>query len=151
MTGKRVRESELWTKVRRTFPGLIKRVENTVGNGTPDCYHVNGWIELKVLDRMHPVREGTAMKWGLRGDQAAWHHEWFKAGGLSHILAGHNVPHYGWCYYLLEGQHALDAFHQHVVPFKAMHHVIDWSSVVGNLDASVLHAANAGLYSRAAA
>lgn len=47
-----MRESEFWTKLRLTLPGYIRRVENTVGRGTPDVFWLweghAAWVELKV-------------------------------------------------------------------------------------------------------
>jgi hypothetical protein len=81
------------------------RVENVVGDGTPDVNYggwlAEGWLELKHLDDW-PARSTTPVDHGLTREQALWARRRCRAGCRSDILirVGREV-------YLFAGRDAL--------------------------------------------
>lgn len=97
-------EAQLWQHLRACTAahGVICRIENTIGIGTPDvCYalthqasgkHGAGWIELK--DRpTRPARTTTAIAApGFTAYQLKWLINWADAGGRAFMLLRIRAP-----------------------------------------------------------
>lgn len=61
-----------------------RRVENTVGHGTPDINYLHGWIEDKQI--AFPKRPTTIVKLEhYTPQQRAWHRKRRQAGGLCFV------------------------------------------------------------------
>lgn len=75
-------EHELNGRMRAALKGYDpKRVENSVGPGTPDVNFIHGWIENKWLDAW-PARTGTVVKVPkYKKEQRSWHTQRRAAGG----------------------------------------------------------------------
>lgn len=74
-------EARFWVTVRRHLPGHVIRVENCIGNGTPDvnvCYEKQeAWIELKI-------KENGIYK--IRKEQHVWGCLRARSGGRVFVL-----------------------------------------------------------------
>lgn len=87
-------EQRLWDRTRRNISARVHvvRVENAVGEGTPDSIAiVRGcvtWMEHKV--GYWPQREGSRIRWSykLQPGQCNWHKDWARQGGRTIILIG---------------------------------------------------------------
>ena len=126
---RRLLEAGLWTKVRASFPGLIQREESLLRAGLPDCYYPGGWIELKVLRRHGIVQpDNHLVKWGISGPQAAWHYRWYRAGGISHVIAAHYVGDgEELVFYVIDGEHVMHHYRNHAAPRIIQRGKLDWS------------------------
>lgn len=85
-------ERNLWNTMRTHMKplGVVERVENSAGAGTPDVTYclagVSGWVELKALDDW-PVRPATTISIPkLKKEQVEWLSRWHKAGGRAYML-----------------------------------------------------------------
>lgn len=82
-------EQSAWDGLRPVLQQLgldPHRVENVLGEGTPDVDYAHGNIELKVLPKL-PARAATRIKVPkFRGTQAGWLFNRWKAGGLSWLM-----------------------------------------------------------------
>ena len=119
----RLREQKLWDAMRQNFMLAInastvsceplrlrlERVENMVGDGTPDvlvlCDGLVTWCELKAVDAL-PRRATTRVLGsdGLNWDQRNWHMSWLAAGGRSLIVIGIGAGRERMCF-AVEGRH----------------------------------------------
>lgn len=62
-----------------------QRVENSVGDGTPDINYSGGWIESKMVD--FPKRTDTILRVPhYTPQQRAWHVRRIRAGGVLHVI-----------------------------------------------------------------
>lgn len=88
-------EQRLWDRMRRALTGRVRveRVENVVGEGTPDVLLLKAgcvtWCELKAVEE-YPVRQHTRVLGddGLNVAQRNWHLDWARWGGFSIIVVG---------------------------------------------------------------
>ena len=62
------------------------RVENSVGDGTPDINYAEGWIESKQIPMWPKRTDSTVRVPHYRPAQRAWHVKRSKAGGLVHVV-----------------------------------------------------------------
>lgn len=100
-------ESSFWNLLRTKIGmvGHFERVENAVGDGTPDVSYcisgVEGWIELKSRTKA-PARTTTSVfiEKGLRDSQVGWAKTRLRHGGNIWILA-----RVGRMSYLVHGEH----------------------------------------------
>lgn len=93
----RLREQRLWDSMRNNKPPhiFIERIENGVGEGTPDVHGISRntgrtvWVELKAQDAF-PARAATPVLGleGLRTSQRNWLDNWWRFGGLGGTLIG---------------------------------------------------------------
>lgn len=89
----RKKEQRLWDRFSAALTKadiIAERVENLVAKGTPDCYGVGWWCELKAVDAP-PARPTTPLLGkgdGLSVDQINWHLWWAQARGTSYVLIG---------------------------------------------------------------
>lgn len=90
----RLKEQRLWDVMLRHSKGTsawLLRMENVVGEGTPDVYVVMphgraSWVELKAPTR--PVRDSTRLLGaeGLNQHQINWHVKAHSMGVMSYVL-----------------------------------------------------------------
>ena len=85
-------EKALWEWLREKLKnqGVMQRVENRVGPGTPDVAYcflgVSGWIELKEIHDW-PKRKNTLVRVDhFTEEQRSWLRSWHNAGGRSFLL-----------------------------------------------------------------
>jgi len=71
----------------KALSGLdVMSVENPVRPGTPDVNYIEGWMELKVLDRW-PVRASTKIQVPcFTPQQRVWLERRFRRGGAAYFL-----------------------------------------------------------------
>lgn len=75
----RKHEQRLWDTMKRHCPKDIRleRVENAVGEGTPDVHYMKanhfGWVELKAPKRPRKATTRLLGNEGLRPGQRNWH------------------------------------------------------------------------------
>ncbi|MEE8181751.1 MAG: hypothetical protein V3T87_00390 [Candidatus Thorarchaeota archaeon] len=82
-----MRESSMRQIVIRALSGLDAiSVENPVRPGTPDINFIEGWVELKVLDRW-PVRASTKIRVPcFTAQQRVWLRRRWERGGAAYFL-----------------------------------------------------------------
>lgn len=92
----RKQEQRLWDRMRNNRPHDVRleRMENGVGEGTPDvCVLAGGivsWVELKARETP-PARPDTPLLSAAHGANPAqrnWHMDWMRHGGRSFFLIG---------------------------------------------------------------
>jgi hypothetical protein len=80
-------EQSMWDALRPRLAALDPvRVENAVGDGTPDVNYTHGWIELKRVPSW-PARASTSVHIEVRTLQAVFLVNRWRAGGLSWVMA----------------------------------------------------------------
>ena len=96
----KARETSLWKWLRDGTRDMrprlhMERIENGVGVGTPDVQGFLGqqfWIELKSCPRSSNIKVKVDV------DQARWHRNRFRAGGMSWFLiqvgSGHDAQRF---------------------------------------------------------
>jgi hypothetical protein len=89
-------EHDLNTRMRAALKGYDpRRVENSVGPGTPDVNFTGGWIENKWLAAW-PVRSGTVVKVPKYvKEQRSWHIRRRAAGGTVFVCIEIGDEHKG--------------------------------------------------------
>ncbi len=91
-------EASLWNRLRGPLAHKDPvRVENLLGDGTPDVNYIGGWIELKHLEAF-PVRPRTHVKVQFEPNQVSWLVRRGAAGGGAWCLVqvGRKYFLFGW-------------------------------------------------------
>ncbi len=86
-------ESGFWGRLQPKLSpyGQVERIENRLGGGTPDVNYcllrIEGWFELKMLDRWPAQSATPVMLPHFTLDQYLWHKQRHEAGGRTCLIA----------------------------------------------------------------